>query len=62
MARSRNVGSDNARAKLNEQAVALIRAKREQGDAVSELAKAYGVTIWCIYDAARRRTWKHVKP
>ena len=62
MARSRNVGSDNANAKLNEQMVVIIRVKREQGIAVSQLADTYGVTVRCIYYAVEGRTWKHVKP
>ena len=62
MARSRNVGSDNVNAKLNEQAVAIIRVKRKQGIAVSQLAKTYGVTPRCIYYVVKRRTWRHVQP
>lgn len=62
MARSRNVGSDNSNAKLSESTVVIIRVKRKQGIAVSQLAKTYGVTPRCIYYVVKRRTWRHVQP
>ena len=57
-----NVGSDNPRAKLTEKQVSEIRILFEDGQAIAELAKLYGVTKSNIWYVVRVRTWKHVKP
>lgn len=62
MAQSWNVGSDNPRAKLTEKQVSEIRIQFEDGQAIAELAKLYGVTKSNIWYVVRVRTWKHVKP
>lgn len=62
MALSWNVGSDNPRAKLTEKQVSEIRIQFEDGRAIVELAKLYGVTKSNIWYVVRVRTWKHVKP
>ncbi|WP_431490988.1 HNH endonuclease signature motif containing protein [Paraburkholderia fungorum] len=54
-----NSGDRNGHAKLEESHIREIRqvyTPRRR----SELAKKYGVTPSCIYQAASRRTWKHV--
>ena len=60
MARSKNVGSDNPRAKLNERKVSEIRFLFADGTSTAELAKRYGVTKSNIWYVVRVRTWKHV--
>lgn len=62
MARSKNVGSDNGMAKLNERTVNEIRFLFADGASTAELAKRYGVTKSNIWYVVRVRTWKHVKP
>lgn len=60
MARSKNVGSDNPMAKLNEKSVQEIRFLFADGKTAIELAKMYGVTKSNIWYVVRIRTWKHV--
>lgn len=62
MARSKNVGSDNGMAKLNEKKVSEIRFLFADGKPTAELAKLYGVSKSNIWYVVRVRTWKHVKP
>ena len=62
MAKSKNVGSDNGRAKLNEEAVSVIRVRFASGISSKELAADYRVSYRCIMYCVRRHTWKHVVP
>lgn len=62
MAKSRNVGSANPNAKLNEVFVRNIRHGFDSGTAGAKLAEVYGVTYRCIMYVVRKRTWKHVVP
>lgn len=62
MTRSKNVGSDNGMAKLNEKKVSEIRFLFADGKPTAELAKLYGVSKSNIWYVVRVRTWKHVKP
>lgn len=61
MAHSKNVGSDNGMAKLNEKSVQEIRFLFAEGKPPKEIAKLYGVTRSNIWYVVRVRTWKHVK-
>lgn len=61
MSKSRNVGSDNGRAKLNDEYVRDIRFMWRGETSASVLADMYGVTVRCIYYVVRNKTWKHVK-
>ncbi len=61
MSASRNVGTDNCNAKLNEDKVRTIRAFYRQGMSVKELAKEFGVTAANIWYVTRHVTWKHVR-
>lgn len=60
MARSKNVGSDNPRAKLNEKKVNEIRFLFADGTSIADLSKRYGVTKSNIWYVVRVRTWKHI--
>ena len=61
MSMSKNIGSDNGRAKLNELYVREIRFMWRGETSAATLAKMYGVTVRCIYYVVRNKTWKHVK-
>ena len=60
MSTSRNVGSDNGRAKLNEKSVQEIRILFSSGKCTTDLAKMYGVHRSTIWYVVQIRTWKHV--
>lgn len=60
MTHSKNVGSDNGMAKLDEKSVQEIRILFADGKRVSDLARMYGVTKSNIWYVVRIRTWKHV--
>ena len=60
MAHSKNVGSDNGMAKLNEKSVQEIRILFADGKRTEDLAKMYGVSKSNIWYVVRIRTWKHV--
>ena len=60
MARSKNVGSNNPRAKLSEKSVHEIRFLFASGKKAPELATLYGVTRSNIWYIVRVRTWKHI--
>lgn len=60
MSKSKNVGSDNGRAKLNEKQVREIRMFFTDGMSMRSLSDAYKVTVRCIHYVVRRKTWKHV--
>lgn len=47
-------------AKLTEEAVREIRAKRFLGVSVGVLARRYKVSVKCISDVANRKRWRHV--
>ena len=47
--------------KLTEDGVRDIRARAENGEKNSVIAKDYGVTQTCIYNIVKGKTWKHVK-
>ena len=50
-----------ANAKVTEEQVREIRARREAGESYSKLAKEFGLTPTGIRNIALRNTWKHVK-
>lgn len=58
-------GEQNGRAMLNEDAVVAIRKERRDGNLsgarVKYWANEFGVGVGAIYDAAKRKTWSHVK-
>lgn len=54
------IGEINHHAKLNEQAVKVIRWARKTGVDARLLASLHGVRKHCIYDVASGRTWRHV--
>ena len=60
MSVSKNVGSDNGRAKLNEDEVRKIRMFFRNGTSMRSLSQVYKVTVRCICYVVRRKTWKHV--
>lgn len=60
-ARAASRGTKNPIAKLKEEQIPEIRARLEQGEYTTSLAKEFGVhpaTIWCI---KKRGTWSHSK-
>lgn len=62
MGKSRNVGSDNPMARLNEQTVADMRRRHYiEGEDMTALAEEYGVHQSTAYLAITGQTWKHVK-
>lgn len=61
MSKSKNVGSDNGRAKLNDKYVRDIRFIWQYKESAATIADMYGVTVRCIYYVLRNKTWKHVK-
>jgi hypothetical protein len=54
-------GEKNASAKLREDQVLEILAKREEGLLIREIAKQYGVCNASIRDILRGKNWKHVQ-
>lgn len=52
-------GSDNANALLTEDAVREIRREYRRGN-VKFLAQKFGVSIACVRDVRKGRSWKHV--
>lgn len=57
---SDHAGEANGRAKLNAERVRLIRRGVRAGVAMSEFARAYGVTLGAIWFAATGLTWRRV--
>jgi hypothetical protein len=57
---SKNLGSKNGNAKLNEQEVIEVRIASSDGISDSDLADAYGVASRTIRNICRRVTWKHL--
>ena len=56
-----NRGSRNGQAKLTPELVTVIRHYRSEGHSVDDLAAAYGVSRWAIYDACNpNRTWQYM--
>jgi hypothetical protein len=45
---------------LTEDQVREIRSAPKERGSVSKLARKFGVPYWSVYDAKRRRTWRHV--
>lgn len=54
------IGVDSPRAKLNDAAVAAIRARHAGGDSAAVLAREYGVATSTIHRAVSRKFWTHV--
>lgn len=54
------VGESNCGSKLKEEQVILIRDAFKNGTTTTELAKQYSVTICCIQELIRRKTWAHI--
>jgi hypothetical protein len=54
-------GSKRADAKLDEQKVSEILVRKKNGESVTLIARAFGVSTALIYKIATRRGWKHVK-
>lgn len=54
------VGTAHPKAKLDDVDVARIRALRDLGVRVVDLAKVYGLTPGAVSHIVTRRTWKHV--
>ena len=53
-------GEKHGCAKLNEKQVLEIREKSKTKSR-TELAKAYGISIWTVYDINSRRSWSHLE-
>lgn len=53
-------GERCARHILNDEDIAVIKARIAAGDLLSEIAKTYGVSWSCIRDIRRNRCWKHI--
>ncbi len=43
---------------LDAEQVAEIRRRRAEGEAAKDLALAYGVTVWTVFDILSQRIWK----
>jgi hypothetical protein len=56
-----NKGVLNVNAKLTEEDVRSIRALRQQGCSVPELANRFGMSQRAIYAVIKRETWAHVQ-
>jgi len=54
-------GEQNAQSKLTEKEVLEIRLARSNGETLESIAKRYGVTLSCIWNIAKRKTWRHVR-
>lgn len=50
-----------ANAKVTEEQVREIRARREAGESYSQLAKEFGLTPTGVRNIALRKTWKHIE-
>jgi hypothetical protein len=48
--------------KLNDQTAATVKTLLQSGIERIEIAKRFSVSVSCIDDIARQRTWKHVSP
>lgn len=55
-----NRGVDHFNAILNDAKVVEIRRRHSEGESLSTLAPAFGVSSAAIHSAVSRRTWKHV--
>ena len=53
-------GERNGQAKLTEDAVREIRARRAAGEKLTDLARQYGVVFGIVSAIAHRRIWRHV--
>jgi hypothetical protein len=53
-------GERNARAKLTEGDVRVIRQRRAAGEVLRTIAADYGITMASVCSIARRQTWTHV--
>ena len=53
-------GEETPNAKLTSAMVRVARMRHESGDAVADLARAYGVNYKTMSDALAAKTWKHV--
>lgn len=54
---NRKFGADNNRAKLTDFLVQMIRLEYSHGATLTQLSKAYGVSLSTVTDVVRRRTW-----
>lgn len=55
-----NQGTKHFKARLNEDSVRSIRARRKAGATLTELAAEFNVAHQTIADVARGATWRHV--
>ena len=53
-------GQRHPMAKLNEQAVLALRARRVEGALLTELADAFGITFQTASNIVRRKTWRRI--
>ena len=53
-------GELDGRARLTESQVLEIRARHSNGESMSELTRAYGVSYSCIKKVVRRIRWTHI--
>ena len=63
VARSRGArvqGTANGRSKLTEDTVREIRTKHAGGGTINDLAIEYEVSVYVVWSAVHRKTWKHV--
>lgn len=54
-------GEKQGNAKLTEHAVREIRARRENGETLAEIASDHRVSIPTIWNVCERKTWAHVE-
>lgn len=55
-----NTGSQNARAKLTEAQVLLIRQRHANGVTGAQLGREFGITGGNVSEIVRRKIWRHV--
>ncbi len=53
-------GEKHSRALLTDNIVIEMREEYQKGASVAELARRYNVSMGCVHNAVRRKTWKHV--
>lgn len=58
--RSHNQGVRNPNSKLGPADVRVIRRSVERGDSRRQVAARHGVSLGCVDNVVRRRTWSHV--
>jgi len=53
-------GSENPNARLDENSVASMRADRDKGVSINQLAAKYGVSNATAFRVVNRKSWRHV--